>query len=92
MVAYTATHINKSFALADGDTLYLDIKYPVRVLVAAVSASITMSVEVIDGSGNYRDMTPVIATTGALISSDIWPPLTRFKFTGGTSEVKVYGA
>lgn len=91
MVAYTAEFINQEFALADGDILLLDMPTPARILVAAVAADVTVSVEVIKDSGNYRVMGPVVTTTTTNISSQIWPPKTRFKFTGGASEVKVYG-
>lgn len=91
MVAYTANNINQEFTLADGDTLLLDMPYPVRIVVAAVSTDVTVGIEVIKDSGNYRAMSPVVTTTTTLNSNDIWPPKTRYNFTGGGAEVKVYG-
>lgn len=90
MAVYTAKYINQEFQLADGDELILDYSYPVRMQVAAVSTSVTMATKVITG-GTYRDMSPVVATTGVLISSDIWPPKSTYRFSGGASEVKIYG-
>ena len=90
MVAYTAKNINQAFALADGDTLYIDLNYPVRIVVGAVSTDVTVAIDIM-GAGNFRDMDPVITSTTTQISADIWPPKTNYKFTGGASEVRVYG-
>lgn len=90
MAEIKVKHINQEFSLADGDVLYLDIPYPVRFLIGAVSADITMSVQVIT-NGSYRDVSPVITSGEASISSQIFPPKTKYKFSGGASEVKIYG-
>lgn len=90
MVNYTARYINEAFTLASGDTLALDMPYPARLQVGAISDDVTVSTQIITG-GTFRDISPVVTSAGVLISSDIFPPKSVFKFTGGASEVKVYG-
>lgn len=90
MVLFTAKYINQEFELADGDELQLDFSFPVRMQIAAVTTDVTMSTKVITG-GTYRTMSPVVTSSGVVISSEIWPPKSLYKFTGGASEIKVYG-
>lgn len=90
MATYTAKNINQEFELADGDIIILDFSYPVRLQVAAVSSDVTIAIKVIT-NGTFRDISPSVTSSGVLISSDIWPPKSEIRFSGGASEVKIYG-